>query len=160
MAESKSNTKRVLSEHAKPSAPSSGDEVQRFLTHVPAGHYVAIMAYLPPTAENDRRLETVRLQLRDRLKVATTVGYGPRFLHSTGQLHKGGPPIGHFIQIVDPVPTNQDMAIPDEPFTFGTLESAQAEGDLQALVSRDRPVVRVAGIDALEQALGRAFARG
>src|SRR5256886_13559388 len=58
-------------------------------------------SYLPPTPQNDRRLAAARGKLRDRLKVATTLGYGPRFLHSTGQLHKGGPPIGHFLQITE-----------------------------------------------------------
>ena len=98
------------------------------------------MAYLPPTPEYDRRLEAVRLKLRDRLAVATTLGYGPRFLHSTGQLHKGGPPVGHFLQITER-PT-KDIAIPGKPFTFGALESAQAEGDLRALRKRGRRAAR------------------
>ena len=100
------------------------------------------MAYLPPTPENDRRLAAIRLRLRDRLKVATTLGYGPRFLHSTGQLHKGGPPVGHFLQITR-ARRATICAIPGEPFGFGELEAAQAEGDLRALRSRGRPAIRI-----------------
>jgi hypothetical protein len=80
--------------------------------------------------------------------VATTLGYGPRFLHSTGQLHKGGRPVGHFLQITERADT--DLAIPGESFTFGALEAAQAEGDLQALRQRGRPAIRVEGMDLLE----------
>jgi transaldolase/glucose-6-phosphate isomerase len=109
------------------------------------------MAYVPPTPAYDRRLERVRRRLRDRLTVATTVGYGPRFLHSTGQLHKGGPPIGHFLQITERAP--QDIAIPGKPFTFGALEAAQAEGDLLALRRLGRPALRLRGLDLLTKAL-------
>ena len=81
------------------------------------------------------------MRLRDRLRAATTVGFGPRFLHSTGQLHKGGPPTGVFVQVDDdPV---EDAAIPGRPFTFGELIQAQALGDLRALRSRGRRVARV-----------------
>src|SRR4029077_12473339 len=97
----------------------SAEELERFLGDIKSGDYLAIMAYLPPTPENDRRLAAIRLRLRDRLKVATTLGYGPRFLHSTGQLHKGAPPVGHFLQITEPV--KEDLPIPGEPFTFGRL---------------------------------------
>jgi transaldolase / glucose-6-phosphate isomerase len=107
------------------------------------------MAYLPPTPANDRRLAVARRKLRDRLKVATTVGYGPRFLHSTGQLHKGGPPIGHFLQITERA--EPDVPIPGEAYTFGQLEMAQAEGDLRALRGRGRPAVRIDGLALLER---------
>ena len=79
--------------------------------------------------------------LRDRLRLATTVGFGPRFLHSTGQLHKGGPNTGLFVQVVDE--PAEDVEIPGKPYTFGTLIKAQAAGDLLALRDRDRRVVRV-----------------
>ena len=115
--------------------------MEKFLAAIKPGDYLAIMAYLPPTPENDRRLAAIRLRLRDRLKVATTLGYGPRFLHSTGQLHKGGPPVGHFLQITERVV--DDLPIPGEPFGFGQLEAAQAEGDLVALRARGRPAIRV-----------------
>ncbi|HET7424267.1 MAG TPA: hypothetical protein VFJ92_11920, partial [Gemmatimonadales bacterium] len=79
----------------------------------------------------------------------TTLGYGPRYLHSTGQLHKGGPAVGHFLQIADPV--TDDVPIPGEPFGFGELEAAQAEGDLQALRSRGRPAIRIVDPGLLER---------
>jgi transaldolase / glucose-6-phosphate isomerase len=141
VAESKANTKTVLEER-RPPAPLAGKaEIAGFLAGFRPGDYLAIMAYLPPTPEHDLRLGALRRALRDRLKVATTLGYGPRFLHSTGQLHKGGPPVGHFVQIVDrPEP---DVPIPGAPYTFGTLIAAQAEGDLLALRRRGRPVIRV-----------------
>jgi hypothetical protein len=81
--------------------------------------------------------------------VATTFGYGPRFLHSTGQLHKGGAPIGHFLQITGR--PEEDLSIPGESFTFGRLEAAQAEGDLLALRSRGRPAVRIDDLGMLER---------
>ena len=81
------------------------------------------------------------MRLRDRLKLATTVGFGPRFLHSTGQLHKGGPNTGLFVQVVDEL--SEDVEIPGQSYTFGTLIRAQAAGDLLALRDRDRRVVRV-----------------
>jgi transaldolase/glucose-6-phosphate isomerase len=138
----------VLQE-GRPASPTSGrSEVEGFLAGFQPGDYLCLMAYLPPTPETDRRLAALRVHLRDRLKVATTLGYGPRFLHSTGQLHKGGPPVGHFVQIVDrPAP---DVPIPGEPYTFGSLITAQAEGDLQALRRRGRPVLRVEDLTLLE----------
>jgi transaldolase/glucose-6-phosphate isomerase len=149
VAESKANTKAVLARRDPPSPPASAAELERFLAAIRPGDYLAIMAYLPPTPENDRRLAAVRLGLRNRLKVATTLGYGPRFLHSTGQLHKGGPPIGHFLQITQP--SAEDLAIPGEPFGFRELEAAQAEGDLRALRSRGRPAIRIDDVALLER---------
>jgi hypothetical protein len=141
VAESKANTKKVLAQRGRPSPAATAAELDRFLSGIRPGDYLAIMAYLPPTPENDRQLAALRLRLRDRLRVATTLGYGPRYLHSTGQLHKGGPPVGHFLQIADPVA--DDVPIPGDPFGFGELEAAQAEGDLQALRSRGRPAIRI-----------------
>lgn len=148
VAESKANTKAVLKEGRAASVTSTRTEVEGFLAGFQPGDYLSLMAYLPPTPENDRRLAALRVRLRDRLKVATTFGYGPRFLHSTGQLHKGGPAVGHFVQIVDqPEP---DVPIPGEAFSFGALITAQAEGDLQALRRRGRPVLRVDDLALLE----------
>jgi transaldolase / glucose-6-phosphate isomerase len=141
VAESKANTKAVLAKGSTPSPPASAAEIEKFLAAVKPGDYLAIMAYLPPTPENDRQLAAIRLRFRDRLKVATTLGYGPRFLHSTGQLHKGGPPVGHFLQITERVV--DELPIPGVPFGFGRLEAAQAEGDLVALRARGRPAIRV-----------------
>jgi hypothetical protein len=84
--------------------------------------------------------------------VATTFGFGPRFLHSTGQLHKGGPQVGCFIQVVDPDPG--DLPIPGKKFGFGTLIRAQAIGDLQALRGRGRPVARVTPDELESLAIG------
>jgi transaldolase / glucose-6-phosphate isomerase len=149
VAESKANTKAVLAKQGASSPAASAAELERFLAAVRPGDYLAIMAYLPPTPENDRRLAAIRLRLRDRLKVATTLGYGPRFLHSTGQFHKGGPPVGHFLQISERL--KEDLPIPGQPFSFGQLEAAQAEGDLLALRARGRPAIRIEDPGLLER---------
>ncbi|MDP9296850.1 MAG: glucose-6-phosphate isomerase [Actinomycetota bacterium] len=115
-------------------------------------HYLAIQAYLARTAAVAERLTSVRERIRDHLRMATTVGFGPRFLHSTGQLHKGGPPTGLFVQVVEP--PRADVPIPGEDFTFGKLLAAQAAGDLQALRDRGRPVARV-DLSELERATAR-----
>ncbi|MGH7627981.1 MAG: bifunctional transaldolase/phosoglucose isomerase [Gemmatimonadales bacterium] len=148
VAESKRNTERVLGGRPAPSRSAGRDDLDAFLSGIEPGHYLALLAYLPPTPEHRRRLDAIRVGLRDRLRVATAIGYGPRYLHSTGQLHKGGPPTGHFLQIPDPAP--DDIQVPGEPFTFGELLAAQAEGDFLALEGRGRPVVRVAGLESLE----------
>src|SRR5262249_14661522 len=149
VAESKANTKKVLANNSPTSPAATTSEVDAFLRGIRPGDYLAIMAYLPPTPENDARLGRIRARLRDRLKGATTLGYGPRFLHSTGQLHKGGAPVGHFLQITGR--SAEDLPIPGESFTFGRLEAAQAEGDLQALRSRGRPAIRVEDLGMLER---------
>jgi glucose-6-phosphate isomerase len=148
VAESKANTKAVLAKRGGSSPAASAAELESFLKGIKPGDYLAIMAYLPPTPENDRRLAAIRLRLRDRLKVATTLGYGPRFLHSTGQFHKGGPPTGHFLQISEPL--KEDLPIPGGSFSFGQLEAAQAEGDLLALRARGRPAIRIEDVGLLE----------
>ena len=149
VAESKANTRTVLAEGSAASPPASAAELERFLGGIQPGDYLAITAYLPPTEENDRRLAAIRLRLRDRLKVATTLGYGPRYLHSTGQLHKGGRPVGHFLQILDR--STDDLPIPGESFGFARLEAAQAEGDLLALRTRGRPAIRIDDPGLLER---------
>jgi phosphoglucose isomerase-like protein len=140
VAESKANTDRVLREWEGSGAlPDPGaDSIDDVLGAIAPGGYVAIMAYVDPTVPNEDRFRAVRTAIRDRYQVATTFGFGPRFLHSTGQLHKGGPQVGCFIQVVDPDPG--DLPIPGKPFGFGTLIQAQAIGDRQALRSRSRPV--------------------
>ena len=94
------------------------------------------MAYIPSTAENEAALNRLRLRVRDARHVATTVGFGPRFLHSTGQLHKGGPPTGVFLQIT--ATPAEEVPIPGKPWGFGRVIEAQAAGDLAALRSRGR----------------------
>jgi len=140
VAESKANTDRVLKEwEGSGQLPDPGaDSIDDVLGAIGPGGYVAIMAYVDPTEPNEDRFRAVRTAIRDRYQVATTFGFGPRFLHSTGQLHKGGPQVGCFIQVVDPDPG--DLPIPGRPFGFGTLIQAQAIGDRQALRSRSRPV--------------------
>jgi transaldolase/glucose-6-phosphate isomerase len=125
---------------------------------------LALLAYIQPTAENDEVLHALRIAVRDRLRVATTVGYGPRFLHSTGQLHKGDAGNGLFLQFTADAP--RDAAIPDEAgkpdstMTFGVLKMAQALGDKQALLDNGRRVIRfhlgtdiVGGLHLLTQEL-------
>src|SRR5262245_7013697 len=112
------------------------------LKEVGDGDYVAVLAYLDRTPETEDAIERLRLAIRDRYRVATTSGFGPRFLHSTGQLHKGGPNSGVFIQVVDRA-RGVDVPIPGQAYTFGTLIDAQALGDLRSLRRRGRRVARV-----------------
>ncbi len=99
------------------------------------------MAYTTRTAGSEAAIAAIRTAVRDRTKIATTSGYGPRFLHSTGQLHKGGPKTGLFLQIVQD--DTKDVPIPGQPYTFSILKQAQSLGDLQSLSSRRLPVLRV-----------------
>jgi transaldolase / glucose-6-phosphate isomerase len=118
----------------------------RFLLSAQAGDYVALQAYLQPTDEHNAALQNLRTLIRNQLRLATTVGYGPRFLHSTGQLHKGDAGNGLFIQLT--ADTSRDLAIPitagasDSAISFGVLEMAQALGDKQALEQAGRQVIR------------------
>ena len=127
-----------------------------------ADAYVALQAFIAPTPVRDAALARMRAMIRDRTRAATTAGYGPRFLHSTGQLHKGGSPIGDFIQLTADHP--DDRQIPGWPYTFGRLIDAQADGDFAALESHELPILRVhlgadpdTGLAALEQALEAAL---
>lgn len=152
VAESKENTRAVLSGRVAATAElADRRSVARLLEGIQPGEYLALMVYLPPSAELDQRLSRLQGALRDRLKVPVTAGYGPRLLHSIGQLHKGGPACGRFIQMTDRY--QFDLPIPGEGITFGQLIAAQAEGDYRALESRGRPVVRVLGLDLLEEVL-------
>jgi transaldolase/glucose-6-phosphate isomerase len=138
--EAKEATKAIL---AGGSVEDQGtDDLGELLAEVAAGDYVAILAYLDRTPVTEAAIERARLAIRDRYRVATTTGFGPRFLHSTGQLHKGGANNGVFIQVTDGA-RQQDLPIPGQPFTFGTLIDAQALGDLRSLRNRGRRVARV-----------------
>jgi hypothetical protein len=137
--EAKDATARILDGGADGQVET--EPLSALLEQVRPGDYIAIQAYLPRSAELDAQLQSARLRLRDRHRVATTVGYGPRFLHSTGQLHKGGPNTGVFIQVVGE--DDVDLSIPDKPYTFGELKRAQALGDLQSLRALGRRVARV-----------------
>ena len=105
------------------------------------GDYLVIMSYIPQTPEADLALDAMRRQVTERYGIATTMGYGPRFLHSTGQLHKGGPGSGLFLQLT--MEHDEDVAIPGTAFTFGVLADSQAVGDLLALRASQRRAVRV-----------------
>jgi hypothetical protein len=125
------------------------------------GDFVAFLSYTPSTGEHEELFQDARIAIRDTLKVATTFGYGPRFLHSTGQLHKGGSNRGAFIQITaDP---RRDLEIPGEPYTFGTLIRAQALGDLESLQKHGRRAIRLhirgdhaAGVERIREAIREA----
>jgi transaldolase / glucose-6-phosphate isomerase len=108
---------------------------------VKPGDYVGINAYVEMCDANHRELQALRHSIRDAKRVATTLGYGPRFLHSTGQLHKGGPNSGVFLQITSD--DAEDLPIPGQKFTFGVLKRAQAQGDFGVLVERGRRALRV-----------------
>jgi transaldolase/glucose-6-phosphate isomerase len=120
--------------------------VAELLSRVGAGDYLAELAYLPRTETHVERLQQIRAQLAAGSGLATTLGFGPRFLHSTGQLHKGGPPSGVFLQLT--AEPERDLPIPGWSETFGTLVAAQALGDLRSLQGRGRRVLRLHGADA------------
>lgn len=129
------------------------DHLKRLLNHLSQGHYIGLMAYINPTAEHDQRLADLREAITRRTGVATTLGYGPRFLHSTGQLHKGGPATGRYIQIVSQ--TGPSLPVPGDGYDFLTLEHAQALGDYQSLTSRERPCMRVLVQGPVSEAIQR-----
>lgn len=122
-------------------SPEARGELQQWLEETPRGGYVAIQAFLSPSGEAKSALEEFRRLAADRAGVATTLGIGPRFLHSTGQMHKGGPENGRFLQIVDR--PARDVAVPETDYSFGRLVRAQADGDAGALAERGRPVLRL-----------------
>jgi glucose-6-phosphate isomerase len=146
---------------------TSGDggivaELARHLARRRPNAYLCLQAFIAPTPARDEALAAIRALLRDHTGRATTAGYGPRFLHSTGQLHKGGAPIGWFIQLTSDHPA--DRPIPGWPYTFGQLIDAQAAGDFAAIESHDLPILRVhlgadadAGLASLQRALATAL---
>lgn len=129
------------------------DGLRTHLARIKAGDYVALTAYLQATPMNAEALGAIRQRIRDRYRVATTLGYGPRFLHSTGQLHKGGGDNGVFFQFTADNPV--DLPIPGEPHTFGVMKAAQALGDLQSLQGRKRRALRIHIAGPLEAGLRR-----
>ncbi len=147
-------------------AVSSGATVQEVLrahcAQIKPGDYVALLAYLEETPEHSAALQEIRLTVREATQAATTMGYGPRFLHSTGQLHKGGPDSGVFFQIT--APDKVDFPIPGEPYTFSVLKNAQALGDFQSLLAHGRRAIRVdlgsnvsAGLQKLNEMIRKAI---
>jgi transaldolase / glucose-6-phosphate isomerase len=128
------------------------------LDRVKPGDYIAITQYFDETSAHDELVQKIRLTLRDETKCATTTGYGPRFLHSTGQLHKGGSDTGVFLQLT--AADSPDVPLPGEAFTFGVLKEAQALGDFESLAKRGRRAIRVelgsnltAGLEELLEAV-------
>jgi len=135
------------------------EAVSAWVHAVRPGDYAAIQVFLEPTAATTAALREIRRVIRDRFNVATTLGFGPRFLHSTGQFHKGGTNTGMFLQLVDE--PADDIPVPGSDYTFGRLISAQSIGDYQALAHRGRPLLRLnlrrdisGGLTALRKALG------
>src|SRR6266536_4753088 len=131
-------------EKTRAALPASSvlDAIRAHLERAGAGDYIALLNYIEETPENESLIQKMRTHLRDTTRCATTTGYGPRFLHSTGQLHKGGPPTGVFIQVT--APDRTDLPIPGQPYTFSTLKQAQALGDFRSLASRNLRAIRVA----------------
>jgi glucose-6-phosphate isomerase/transaldolase/glucose-6-phosphate isomerase len=158
----KDQTDLILKEYEKsrsiPPPPGTVDVASLLATAKP-GDYLAITAFIRQTPETDEALSRLRKRVMEKHRIATTVGYGPRFLHSTGQMHKGGPGTGLFLQLT--APQERDLQISGRPYSFGTLADAQADGDLHALLSRGRRVARfelgsdiVRGLDRAVEGIG------
>jgi glucose-6-phosphate isomerase len=173
--EAKTNTRAVLARYEDGAAPADNtaqpvaDEaavraaLKAALARLVANGYASIQAYIAQTPDRDAALARIRTLLRDKTHRATTVGYGQRFLHSTGQLHKGGAPIGWFLQLVAEHP--DDRAIPGKSYSFGQLIDAQAIGDALTLEDHKLPVLRInlgqnpdTGLAALERAVAAVLA--
>jgi transaldolase/glucose-6-phosphate isomerase len=140
--EAKDNTNKVLAADEPPHVDDADDAALGALLGAAAPpKYVAIMGYVEPSDEFDAAVLELRSLLRDSTKATTTYGYGPRFLHSTGQFHKGGPPQGLFLQLIHDGP--DDVPIPDAAYTFTQLKNAQATGDVLTLRDHGLPAERV-----------------
>lgn len=140
--EAKDNTKRVLEEGVtEVDEGGRGSSLSEVLSGAAPPHYVAIMGYVAPTPEFDAAITELRRAIRDSTKATTTFGYGPRFLHSTGQYHKGGPKQGLFVQLIGD--EGLEVAVPGKPYSFTQLKNAQAIGDIQTLRAHDLPACQV-----------------
>jgi glucose-6-phosphate isomerase len=140
-----------LSFYGETNANNAKEFVSMFLNSVKEGDYIAVNAFIPMTKASEDILQDFRLKLRDKYKVATTLGFGPRFLHSTGQLHKGGANNGYFVEINSNI--DVDLDVPGQGYSFGILVNAQALGDLKALRSKDRKVIRISISGSIEDGL-------
>ena len=167
--ESKDNTKKLLEEFKSAGkmtttasqVPPDDAAIAKILSQVRPGDYVALTEYFAESPKRDQRIAEIRETIAHALHVATTTGYGPRFLHSTGQLHKGGAANGVFLQLTGG--EGGDVAIPQEKFGFGALVRAQAIGDLESLLSRKRRAISIdlgadidRGLEKLAQAVKNA----
>lgn len=134
-------TDGTLKVYAKSSAANLTDALTEFLAQANLYDYIALMAYLNESPKTNRALQELRSYIHQYTGLATTTGYGPRFLHSTGQYHKGGPNTGLFIQLT--ADQKHNLRVPNQPYTFDTFLNAQALGDLQALRNHGRRVIRI-----------------
>jgi hypothetical protein len=134
-------TKDPLKLYFDEKAATVSDALKQFLTQAHPGDYLALMAYITENPSTDKALQDIRGLLQNHLHITTTLGYGPRFLHSTGQFHKGGPNSGLFLQLT--ADDLEDVPIPGAPYSFGIFKRAQALGDLEALRKHKRRVGRV-----------------
>ena len=131
-------------------------------SRIKAGDYAALLAFIEMNAANEAELQHIRHLIRDKKRVATCLGFGPRFLHSTGQAYKGGPNSGVFLQIT--ADDAADLPVPGKKYTFGIVKAAQARGDFQVLAERGRRALRIhlgkdlrAGLTALKSAVEQAL---
>jgi transaldolase/glucose-6-phosphate isomerase len=139
------------------------DILRAHLSRIAANDYFGVLGYIPMDAKNEKALQAIRHAVRDKKKVATVLGFGPRFLHSTGQAYKGGPNSGVFLQITCDDP--KDLPVPGQKYTFGIVKAAQARGDFAVLAERGRRALRVhlgknlaSGLAALAKAVQKAIA--
>jgi len=142
--------------------PSLAAYLKAHLDRLGAGDYFGLLAYVQMNAAHDEALQTARHRVRDTRKVATCLGFGPRFLHSTGQAYKGGPNSGVFLQVT--CDDAADVPVPGSKYTFGIVKAAQARGDFQVLADRKRRALRVhlgadvaAGLKTLGSAIEKAL---
>jgi transaldolase/glucose-6-phosphate isomerase len=143
-------------------APTLAAYLKAHLDRLGTGDYLALLAYVEMNAAHEQALQMARHLVRDKKRVATCLGFGPRFLHSTGQIYKGGPNSGVFLQIT--CDDAKDLAVPGQKFTFGVVKAAQARGDFQVLVARERRALRAhlgpdvaAGLETLNRAIEKAL---
>jgi len=148
---------------AKLSGTTLAEYLQSFVQQIGAGDYFAVLGYIEMDDAHEAALQSIRHTIRDSKKVATCLGFGPRFLHSTGQAYKGGPNSGVFLQIT--CDDAHDLPVPQQTFTFGIVKAAQARGDFQVLSDRGRRALRVhlgadvaAGLKTLQEAIEKALA--
>ncbi|MDQ4048507.1 MAG: glucose-6-phosphate isomerase, partial [Actinomycetota bacterium] len=140
--EAKDCTAEVLKAAEAPQVEEADDAaLEALLGQAAPPRYVAIMGYVKPSKGFDAAISELRATIRDATKTTTTFGYGPRFLHSTGQFHKGGSPTGLFLQLIHD--GDEDVDIPEAGFSFGTLKNAQATGDIQTLRAHGLPAERL-----------------
>ncbi len=138
------------------------DILRAHLSRIGPGDYFAVLGYIPMNDANEKALQAIRHAVRDKKKVATCLGFGPRFLHSTGQAYKGGPNSGVFLQIT--CDDAADLPVPGQKYTFGVVKAAQARGDFAVLAERGRRALRVhlgkslkSGLSALSKAIAQAL---